>query len=102
MTYSAESPRPPTPTDPTALLKTRSYVSLLLLGALIGVPVAAAAYYFLKVGQVDATLGLYESSRRPRVQWCTNLVAPDSTRRQRRAGGIEHPAPSWDFWTHAS
>src|SRR5580700_5270691 len=33
--------------DPTAIIRSRSYVTLLLLGALIGVPVAAVAYFFL-------------------------------------------------------
>jgi H+/Cl- antiporter ClcA len=36
----------PTP-DPTAIIKSRSYVVLLFLGALIGVPVATVAYFFL-------------------------------------------------------
>jgi len=36
-----------TPTDPLALLRSRSYVALLVLAAIIGVPVAAAAYFFL-------------------------------------------------------
>ena len=34
--------------DPLALLRSRSYLRLLLLAALIGVPVSAAAYAFLK------------------------------------------------------
>ena len=36
-----------TPTDPLALLRSRSYVALLVLAAIIGVPVSAAAYFFL-------------------------------------------------------
>lgn len=41
-------PAPPAPTpDPTELLRSRSYVVLLVLGALLGVPVAAVAYGFL-------------------------------------------------------
>jgi H+/Cl- antiporter ClcA len=36
------------PTDPLALVKTKSYVVLLLFGALVGVPVAFIAYFFLK------------------------------------------------------
>jgi H+/Cl- antiporter ClcA len=36
-----------TPADPTALLRSRSYVALLVLAAIIGVPVSAAAYFFL-------------------------------------------------------
>ena len=36
-----------TPADPLALLRTRSYLGLLVLAAVIGVPVSAAAYFFL-------------------------------------------------------
>ena len=35
--------------DPAQLLRSRSYVVLLVLGAVIGVPVAGIAYFFLKV-----------------------------------------------------
>jgi H+/Cl- antiporter ClcA len=37
------------PPDPLELLRSRSYVQLLVLAALIGVPVSAAAYGFLKL-----------------------------------------------------
>jgi chloride channel protein, CIC family len=37
------------PPDPQVLLRSRSYVQLLVLAALIGVPVSAAAYGFLKL-----------------------------------------------------
>jgi H+/Cl- antiporter ClcA len=37
----------PAPTDPRALLRSRSYVVLLVLAGIIGVPVSAAAYGFL-------------------------------------------------------
>jgi H+/Cl- antiporter ClcA len=49
MTDDATSP-PQTPAlaDPLKLLKSRSYLFLLLLGALVGVPVAAVAYFFLE------------------------------------------------------
>ena len=36
------------PADPLDLLRTRSYVVLLAFGALIGAPIAAVAYLFLK------------------------------------------------------
>jgi H+/Cl- antiporter ClcA len=35
------------PPDPQALLRSRSYVQLLVLAALLGVPVSAASYGFL-------------------------------------------------------
>jgi H+/Cl- antiporter ClcA len=48
MTDTSTSRQPAPASDPVALLKQRNYVGLLLLGALIGVPVAAASYFFLK------------------------------------------------------
>ena len=36
-----------TPSDPVALLRSRSYIALLVLAAIIGVPISAAAYFFL-------------------------------------------------------
>ena len=36
-----------TPADPLALLRSKSYLFLLVLAALVGVPVSAAAYFFL-------------------------------------------------------
>ena len=35
------------PSDPLALLRSRSYVALLVLAAIIGAPVSALAYFFL-------------------------------------------------------
>jgi H+/Cl- antiporter ClcA len=37
------------PTDPRTLLRSRSYLQLLVLAAVLGVPVSAAAYAFLKL-----------------------------------------------------
>lgn len=37
------------PTDPRALLRERSYLLLLVMGAIVGVPVAFVAYWFLKI-----------------------------------------------------
>lgn len=43
-------PSPPaTPPTPAELLRSRQYVVLLVFGALIGVPVAVVAYFFLKL-----------------------------------------------------
>jgi H+/Cl- antiporter ClcA len=42
------SPTPAAPADPKELLKSRSYLVLLAFGALIGVPVALVAFFFLK------------------------------------------------------
>jgi H+/Cl- antiporter ClcA len=41
--------------DPLAIVRTRSYVVLLLLGALVGVPVSFVAYFFLKGTQASQT-----------------------------------------------
>ena len=48
------SPEPPAPPpvaapDPLELLRSRSYVALVVFGAVIGVPVAVIAYFFLKL-----------------------------------------------------
>ena len=43
-----DSPPSPAPAGPVEILKSRSYVALLVLGAIVGVAVATAAYFFLK------------------------------------------------------
>ncbi len=40
---------PPAPPDAAALLRDRRYVGFLAIGAVIGVPVATVAYFFLKI-----------------------------------------------------
>jgi H+/Cl- antiporter ClcA len=40
------------PADPLALLRTRGYLALLVLAAILGVPIAAAAFGFLKLVDV--------------------------------------------------
>ena len=42
------STQPGPPTDPAALLRSRAYIMLLVMGALVGIPVALFSYYFLK------------------------------------------------------
>jgi chloride channel protein, CIC family len=42
------SEQAPTPPDPAAVLKSRRFLVLLALGAIIGVPVATVAYFFLE------------------------------------------------------
>ncbi len=55
MTDTTPTPGPPpAAADPTKLLKSRSYLALLVLGAVIGVPVATVAYFFLDaIGRVQ-------------------------------------------------
>ena len=44
----------PAPPDPASLLKSRSYLALLVFGAIVGVAVAFVAYFFLKaIGEVQ-------------------------------------------------
>ena len=45
---SPTEPSPSAPARPLELLKSRSYVGLLVLGAVVGIVVATAAYFFLK------------------------------------------------------
>ena len=44
-----DAPPAPTPPKPLDLVKSKQYVVLLLFGALVGIPVAAVAYYYLKL-----------------------------------------------------
>jgi chloride channel protein, CIC family len=44
-TTSKQSPAPP---DPAAILKSKGFLALLALGAIIGVPVATVSYFFLE------------------------------------------------------
>ena len=47
---SPQASQPPAATpDPVELLKDRRYLGLLVIGAIIGVPVATVAYFFLKL-----------------------------------------------------
>ncbi|HEY6425082.1 MAG TPA: chloride channel protein [Pseudonocardiaceae bacterium] len=39
----------PLPTDPATLLRSRNYLGLLLFAAILGVPISAAAYFFLQL-----------------------------------------------------
>jgi H+/Cl- antiporter ClcA len=48
VTDSAAPPEPAPAPDPAALIKSKGYIALLLLGAIIGVPVATVAYFFLE------------------------------------------------------
>ncbi|HEY6317736.1 MAG TPA: chloride channel protein [Acidimicrobiia bacterium] len=48
MTNAASPEEAPRPPDPTEILKSRRYLALLVLGAVIGVPVATVAYFFLE------------------------------------------------------
>lgn len=47
MTDADDSSAPAPAPDPAAVVKSRSYIVLLALGALIGVPIATVAYFFL-------------------------------------------------------
>ncbi len=51
---------PPAGPDPVALLRSPSYVVLLLFGAIVGAPIAAVAYFFLK-GVAEAQTYLYST-----------------------------------------
>ncbi len=59
MTTEATSAPPGAP-DPAALLRSPSYVVLLVFGAIIGAPIAAVAYFFLK-GVAETQTYLYST-----------------------------------------
>jgi len=43
------APATPSPPSPLELVKSKQYVALLVMGALVGIPVAIVAYYYLKL-----------------------------------------------------
>jgi H+/Cl- antiporter ClcA len=49
MTASPPQQRGRPPVDPLAVLRSRSYLGLLVLAAILGVPISAAAYFFLQL-----------------------------------------------------
>lgn len=54
MPVDRTGPKTPSPSDPLTLLRSRAYLMLLVLSALIGVPVSAAAFGFLAlVGELQ-------------------------------------------------
>jgi H+/Cl- antiporter ClcA len=57
--FMGPDPAPPPATDPLVVLRSRGYVRLLILAALIGVPVSAASYGFLVLVDQLQTL-IYE------------------------------------------
>ena len=75
MTNAAPPPVPSPAPDPFSLLKSRSYVVLLVLGAVIGVPVATVAYFFLDAVSKVQTEIYQDSSGEPRVPRRTAVVA---------------------------
>ena len=82
-------PAPAAPTDPAAIIRSRSYIVLLLLGAVIGVPVAAVAYFFLDAVAKLQTRDLRRSPCQRRVPWRAAVVAAsvaDAERAARRSG----------------
>jgi H+/Cl- antiporter ClcA len=48
-TTPAAAPPPESLPDPVALLQSKSYLAMLVIGAIIGAPIAAIAYFFLKL-----------------------------------------------------
>ncbi len=48
-TTPVTAPTPESPPDPAVLLRSKSYLALLMMGAIIGAPVAVFAYFFLKL-----------------------------------------------------
>lgn len=55
----AEAAAPP---DPAALLRSREYLKLLILAGIVGVPISAAAFFFLKLVDVLQNAVFYDSA----------------------------------------
>ena len=79
---------PPDPTsapgpDPLALLRSRAYVKLLVLAALIGIPVSAVAYGFLELVAELQDAAVRRPAGRARVRFRAGLVAAAAARARR-------------------
>ena len=82
------------PSDPRALLRSRAYLRLLIIAAVLGVPVSAAAYGFLALVTYLQIGDLHPSSAWTGLQCRTDMVAaarPGRGRNPHRAG---HPVPA--------
>ena len=85
-----------TPSDPLALLRSRSYVALLVLAAIIGAPVSAVAYFFLALvskmqGWIFTDLPKGLGFHGEPLWWPLLPLA-----RGRGAGRAHHPVPARD------
>ncbi len=61
--------------DPVAVLRSRAYLSALVLAAILGIPISAAAYGFLALVTNSQELHLLRPAGRPLLGWGTRLVA---------------------------
>ena len=82
--------------DPLALLRSRSYVRLLVLAALIGVPVSAAAYGFLKLVDWLQEQLFTELPEALGFDCAADVVAGAAARALGPARGAGHPPPARD------
>ena len=83
-----------TPSDPLALLRSKSYLALLVLAAIIGVPVSAAAYFFLAL---VSKLQMWIFTDLPKGRGLplrTAVVADPAASAGRAAGRSHHPVPA--------
>ena len=91
MTSPAPAPAP-TPID---IIKSRSYLALLVLGAVIGVPVATVAYFFLQL-VAKVQVWVFTSTCRTGLGYPrrATVVAAAVAVPLRAAGGPGHPVPA--------
>ena len=101
-TSAAASPQSPAPAGPVELLRSRSYVALLLLGAIVGV-VSLGGGVLLPEGRRRGTaIPLHDAARRSRVRHGTDLVADSAARGERTAGRPDDPLPARNRRARAS
>jgi cytochrome d ubiquinol oxidase subunit II len=84
-----------TPSDPLALQRSKSYRAPLMLAAIIGVPISAAAYFLLsRRGQQDAGVDLHRPAQGRGLPIRTAVVADPAAGAGRAAGRSHHPVPA--------
>ena len=94
---TSETASPPSaPAGPLELLRSRSYVGLLVLGAVVGIVVATVAYFFLK-GVAEAQEYLFTSLPDDLgFDGGTGVVAASAPRAGRIGGRSHDPLPAWN------
>ena len=95
------------PPDPVALLRSRSYLALLVLAAIIGVPVSAVAYFFLALvskmqGWIFTELPQGLGFRGEPLWWPTGCTLHDPIRVITRQAATTCEGDEWSRWSAAT
>ena len=79
------------PPNGLAVMRTRAYLGVLVLAVVLGAPVAALAYGFLKLDDAGAAVDLHRPAEGARPPDRADLVAAAPPRGRRDPDRAEHP-----------